>query len=221
MTILVGVRILIADDHPLVRFGVRSTLEGAGHTVVGEAESCRETLKLVARHRPELLILDLDMPGGGPEALIRRAFELHPALKLMILSGGVQARHLRMLTRLKMSGYLLKHEQPESLLQAVRVIGEGATWFSHEVSSQMLTLSQMDADAPQQLFTEREHQIFQLIAEGKDNSTIAQELGLADQTVRKHASVIYTKLGVSHRLEAIVWAQEHGWTDTALAATSA
>lgn len=205
-------RIIIADDHPLIRFGVAGTFRGT-HEIVGEAADAYTALELVAAQKPDLLILDLDMPGCPPDETIRRAAELHPAMKVMILSGSKDPRFLRALAGVKFSGFVLKDEAPENLLQAVRVIGQGSTWFSHAISRKFLAISQENEGELALCLTKREREILDLILQGKDNAGIATSLKLAEQTIRRHASVIYQKLGVSNRLEAVVWAQRVGLAD--------
>lgn len=213
-------RIIIADDHPLIRFGVAGAFRGT-YEVVGEASDSAAALELVGRHKPDLLILDLDMPGPPPDETIRTAAELHPSMKVLILSGSKDPRYLRALTGVKIAGFVLKDEAPENLLQAVRVIGQGSTWFSHSISRQFLAISQENEGELALCLTKREREILELILQGKDNAGIAASLKLAEQTIRRHASVIYQKLGVSNRLEAVVWAQRVGLASTTMESTAA
>lgn len=202
-------KVLIADDHPLVRSGIRGTLSRSdAYQIVGEAQDSDETLRLVEQLKPDLLILDLEMPGIPPEELATQARVLHAPLKILVLTAHNDDKILRRLTKVSISGYLLKDEAPENLLQAVRTIGQGAAWFSQAVAQRLLTLHQQEDPVP--TLTPRERQILTLISQGKDNQTIAQELALAEQTVRNYASVIYDKIGVSSRVEAVVWARQQG-----------
>jgi DNA-binding NarL/FixJ family response regulator len=213
-------RIIIADDHPLIRFGVAGAVRET-HEVVAEAPDSATALELVVRHRPDLLILDLDMPGPPPDETIRRAAELHPSMKVLILSGSNDPRHLRALAGVKIAGFVMKDEAPENLLQAVRVVGQGSTWFSHSISRKFLAISQENEGELALCLTKREREILGLILQGKDNAGIAAALKLAEQTIRRHASVIYQKLGVSNRLEAVVWAQRVGLTSETQEGTAA
>lgn len=202
-------KVLIADDHPLVRSGVRGTLSRSDECdIVGEAQDAKETLKLVEQLKPDLLILDLDMPGGPPEELAQSVRQVHPGLKILVLTAHNDDKILRRLTKVSISGYLLKDEAPENLLQAVRTIGQGAAWFSQAVAQRLLNLHQQEDPVPS--LTPRERQILGLISQGKDNQSIAQQLALAEQTVRNYASVIYDKIGVASRVEAVVWARQQG-----------
>jgi len=202
------ITILVADDHPLVRNGVVCTLERSTEVkVVGEAQNFTETLQLIEKLRPNMLILDVEMPGGQADQLTLAARELLPELKILILTAHLDEATIRRLVKVKISGYILKDEAPELLLQAVRTISKGAAWFSQSVAQKMMGLNDVPEDRVN--LTPREKQILKLISQGKDNGTIAQELYLAEQTVRNYASTIYEKIGVATRVEAVVWALEN------------
>lgn len=203
-------RIVIADDHPLVLNGVKTTLSRSDDLeVVGEARDGAEALKLIQQHHPQLLIVDVEMPGIPVDQLAEAARGIVPDLKILVLTAHDEEATIRPLMKVKVSGYLLKDEAPESLLQAVRALRQGAAWFSQTVAHKMIYLNQhKEDDLP---LTAREKQILAQIALGRDNQTIAQDLSLAEQTVRNYASAIYEKLGVSSRVEAVVWAREHGF----------
>jgi len=197
--------IVVADDHPLVRAGVVATLgTSADYRIVGQAKDSFETLDLITREKPWLLLLDLQMDGYPSERLIQDCHESHPSLKVLILSAHLDPRYLRPLREARIEGFLLKDEAPDSLLQALRVLDSGATWFSHAVLQQVMSISEAERlqDGPK--LTAREQQVFDLMMQAKDNQTIADELKVSKQTVRRYATVIYEKLGVKSRVEAIV-----------------
>ena len=204
-------KILIADDHPLIRSGVKATLSASDDVqVVAEAPDFNEVLPLLEQHRPDLLILDVEMPGGKAEVLVVQARQILPDLKILILTGHDSGSTIRALMKTKITGYLLKHEAPEHLLQAVRVLGNGATWFSQGVMAKFLETG-VDEDEVFQTLSPRERQLFQLLVAGKDNAAIAAEVHLAEQTVRNAVSSVYSKIGVSTRVEALVLARNRGW----------
>ncbi|MBX3171962.1 MAG: response regulator transcription factor [Candidatus Eremiobacteraeota bacterium] len=199
--------LMVADDHPLVRSGVRATLSQSEEIkVIAEAHDFAEAVEMLRKIKPDILLLDVEMPGGKAENLILTARELQPDIKILILTSHAEAATIRALMKAKISGYLLKDEAPEHLLQAVRVLGSGATWFSHGVMEKMMHST--DAEDDLVALSPRERQILRLLAQAKDNATIADELSLAEQTVRNHVSTLYSKLGVSSRVEAIVWVRE-------------
>ena len=204
-------RIVIADDHPLVRSGIRTALLSQdGLTVVAEASTGDEALRAVLEHRPDLLILDVSMPGVPPDQVIARARETFPELKTLILTAHDDDVFVRKLSQAAISGYLLKDEAPESLAQAVRVIEQGAVWFSQSVAAKIMGFSRTQSNEPLTLFNAREKEVMVRIAQGLDNQIISQELHLAKQTVRNYVRTIYQKMGVSSRVQAVLWARERG-----------
>ena len=203
-------RIVIADDHPLVRSGITATLlRSPDNKVVGEASDSEEALRLVASLKPDLLTLDLSMPGIiAPEDVAAQALALHPPLKILVLTAHDDEAMVRRLKKVRISGYLLKDEAPENLLQAVRAIEQGAVWISQSIAHKMMGLNA--TEDPVINLNARERQVLTQIGKGMDNLSIATELNLAEQTVRNYASAIYEKIGVSSRVEAVVWARERG-----------
>ena len=202
-------RIVIADDHPLVRHGVRMALTRSEQNhIVGEASNSDEALRMVLSLRPDLLILDLQMPGMSAEELIAQALAAYPSLKILVLTSHDDEKTVQRLKKVRIAGYMLKSEAPESLLQAVHIIQHGAVWFSKCVAHKMMGLDIQDSAASQ--LTPRELQILALLAKGLDNHRIAEQVKLAEQTVRNYVTVIYEKIGVCSRVEAVVWAYANG-----------
>lgn len=200
-------RILIADDHPLVQAGIVASLKAdATFEVVGLAGDAGETLALVCALQPDIVILDLCMPGLGPAELAFQVRDKAPSVHILVFSSLIDESVLRSLSRSRISGYLLKDETPEHLVQALRTVREGATWFSRKIAEMMLSLHQT-AQYPE--LTRREREILLLLAEGESNAAIAATLSLAEQTVRNHVSGLYDKLCVQSRAEAIVWVRRH------------
>lgn len=203
------IRVVIADDHPLVLAGIKATLSVASDVeVVGEARDSHSALTLVGQHNPDILLLDVEMPGQAAHELIAEARLCQSKLKVMILTAHADEASIRRLTRVKISAYMLKDEAPENLVQALRAVAQGATWFSQTVASKIMGFN--DPEDLWNTLTSREQQILQEIARGLDNRAIADNLSLAEQTVRNYASIIYEKLGVASRVEALVWARDRG-----------
>lgn len=178
--------------------------------VVAEAADGTEALRLVLQHKPDLLLLDVSMPGLTSDQVILRAKEAVPELKTLILTAHDEEVYVRMLTKVPISGYLLKDEAPENLLQAIRCIRQGAVWFSQSVASRMMGLTASQAERIPFDLTVRELEVLEGIARGEDNVVIAQRLNLAEQTVRNYVSTLYSKIGVPTRVMAAVWARERG-----------
>jgi DNA-binding NarL/FixJ family response regulator len=208
-------RIIVVDDHPLIRAGVAAALRDKDFCeVVGEAKNGESALPLVANMDPDLLILDLDLGAGLCSSdLIRVARRHQPALKVLVLSSHAETRYLEPLQSCEIQGFVLKSEAPDSLVQAVRLVLSGERWFSHAVSALLSrparsTTSQLDSLTP------RESQILRLVQEGKDNQSIADLLCLSKHSVRRYVTTIYQKLKVKNRIEAILATSATGETES-------
>ena len=203
-------RIVIADDHPLVRKGIVATLEShESFEVVAEACDGDEALQAVLQHKPDLLLMDLCMPGLAPQLLVTQARKAVPNLKVLILTAFDDDVHLRELGHLALSGYLLKDEAVTHLLKAIQVIQDGAVWFSQSISDKIRRLSRLLCDPDLLSLNVRDREVLSRIGRGLDNRAIAEELDLAEQTVRNYVSRLYLRIGVASRAEAVVWAREH------------
>jgi DNA-binding NarL/FixJ family response regulator len=196
------VRVVIADDHPVVRSGIRDLLEAAdGMEVVGEAETGTQALQLVKSTHPDVLLLDVEMPElSGIDVAQRLQDESHP-VRLLALSSYDDQEYVRGLLESGASGYLTKENAPELIVEAVRAVARGEVrWFVQPAAAPGTTPD----------LTPRETDILHLMAEGRSNDEIAEALHLAESTVRKHATRVYSKLGVDSAREAIAWAWKHG-----------
>ena len=204
------IRVAIADDHPLMRSGIRSTLEHASDiAVVGEAVDAQEALALCKKDPPDVLLLDLSMPGPSPLALLKQLREAAPDTNVIIVTAYDDAVYVRGLIDAGVAGYVLKDETSEALVSAVRAVHQGGTWFSRSVFGK---LRQAGAQQDQlTALTPRERDVLELVAQGKSNVGISDELNLAKQTVRNYVSQIYDKLNLSSRVELAVWARERGF----------
>jgi DNA-binding NarL/FixJ family response regulator len=149
------------------------------------------------------------MPGLAPQLLISQARKAVPNLKVLILTAFDDDLHLRELGHLALSGYLLKDEAVIHLLKAIRVIQDGAVWFSQSISDKIRRLSRLLCDPEMLSLNVRDRQVLSCIGQGLDNRAIAVELNLAEQTVRNYVSRLYLRIGVASRAEAVVWAREH------------
>lgn len=204
------IRVLLADDHPAFRAGVRFILGGTNELlVVGEAADGSETLRLCRELNPDVLILDLKMPGPPADEIIGCVQVDCPETKILILSGFVDEAQLQELAALGIAGYVLKGEEIETLVEAIRTVAGGGRWFSQAIVGKLIPPKAEGLEGLSAL-TEREWQVLELMARGLDNARIAEEFSLAKQTVHNYASQIYDKLGVNTRAEAIVLARKHG-----------
>lgn len=194
--------IVVADDHPLVRAGILATLEREEQfQVIGEAADGNQVLELLRKHTVQLLILDLKMGETDPGELILLCREGQPVLKVLVCSAYTEENLLSRLRQAGVQGFVLKEEAPASLLQAVRVILSGRTWYSHKVRHKFTP-----SVRPKPLIlTARETEVLQAVCQGKDNQAVAEQLGIAKATVRRNLTAIYAKLGVKNRIEAALW----------------
>lgn len=211
MTTLPGrVRVLLADDHPLVRSGIRATLAAeADIVVVGEATNGAEVQALTKEFRPDLLILDLSMPGPSPLETIACVRQMSPETRVLVLSAYDDDAYVRSAIGVGVDGYLLKDEATEALVRAVTSVVQGDTWFSRAVMQKFVDARDEPGHGVD--FTPREVALLAGIARGWDNRRLASEFELAEQTVRNYISKLYEKLGVRSRAEAVVWARKHGY----------
>ena len=204
------IRVLLADDHPLIRAGLRATLEAEPDLdVVGEAGDGEETQQRCRDLHADVLVLDLNMPGPRPTATVAFVQEHCPESHVLVLTAHDDDAYVRGLLAAGVDGYVLKDEAPDALVDAVRSVAHGGTWFSRTVVK-ALTQQERSPTSAVPALTDRERELLGLLAQGWDNVRIASELYLAEQTVRNYLSRLYGKLGVQTRGEAIIWVRDHG-----------
>lgn len=201
------VRIVVADDHPLLRQGVVQVLGAEpGFQVVGEAGSVDEVLKRVDETRPDLVVLDLDMPGGGGLAAISRIVTESPATAIVVLTVSEDREDLMKALRMGARGYVLKGVSGIGLIHAIRVVADGDAYVSSSLAGAMLYEMTHEA-SPLERLTDREREVLELLAEGLSNREIGARLYLAEKTVKHHMTSVLQKLQVRSRLEAALMAQ--------------
>jgi two-component system, NarL family, response regulator LiaR len=201
----VTIRVLIADDHAVVRQGLRTFLELQDEIeVVGEAADGIEALELVQRTAPDVALLDLVMPRLGGLEAIRRIREVAPATRVLVLTSFADDDTVLPAVRAGAAGYLLKDVQPQELVEAIRTVHGGGALLHPQVAARLL--EEMTEDP----LTPREREVLALIGRGMPNKTIARELSLSEKTVKAHVSSILAKLGVSDRTQAALYAVREG-----------
>ena len=207
------IRVLLADDHPLVRAGIRATLMAQDDLeLVGEAADGDQVQQLCQTQSPDVLLLDLHMPG--PSALQTVAFlrERLPAIRVIMLTAYDDDAYVRSLVAAGAVGYILKDEAPEVVVRAIRTVMHGDTWFSRAIIEKLNQPSAQILQVGDAELTERERELLAMIGQGCDNAQIAETLSLAEQTVRNSISRLYAKLGLTSRAQAIIWTRERGFT---------
>lgn len=205
------IRVLIADDHPIVRSGVRGELTYDEEIeVVGEALNGDEALHLAQELQPDLLLLDINMPGMKAVQILQEVKRLLPACRVLILTAYGDSGTVLGMLKGGADGYLLKDEDPSVIPEAIRAVVDGQMWVSQTISDQLILLTGEETATVGDKLTQREQEVLHLIVEGQTNFEIAQALSLSERTVEFHVSNLLQKLGVRSRVEAAVWAKEHG-----------
>jgi DNA-binding NarL/FixJ family response regulator len=215
----VSIRVAIADDHAVVRQGLRTFLElQDGMDVVGEAADGEEAVALVERAAPDVVLLDLVMPRVDGLEAIRRIRERAPATRILVLTSFADDHTVLPAVRAGAAGYLLKDVQPPELADAIRTVHAGEALLAPTVATMLVEqLAAEDGagggaagDGPGHPLTPRELEVLAELARGRANKAIAFDLGVSERTVKTHVSNILGKLGFSDRTQAAVYAVEHG-----------
>lgn len=202
------IRVLLADDHPIIRSGIRMLLEQAPDIlVVGETDRGDEVTNLVQRLRPDVLLLDMEMPGKSGVDVANELQSSGSPVRILVLSAYDDDAYIASLISTGAAGYLTKEEALNTIVEAVRGVARGEDgWFSRRAAAQIAALARKEQSRPGIELTEREQEVIMMLAEGWTNQRMAHELSVSERTVRFHLSNIYDKLGVSSRAEAIAWA---------------
>ena len=208
-------RILIADDHPLVRSGMRALLTAAEDLeVVGEAATGEEAISLAAALQPEVIVMDLRMPGINGIEATRRIMQSHSHMRILVVTLFEDDDSVFAALRAGARGYILKEANEVEVLRAIRAVGGGDAIFSSTIAQRLLGFFAAPRPAaltaPFPDLTDREREILTLIAQGRSNSEIAQTLVISLKTVRNYISSIFSKLQVADRAQAILRAREAG-----------
>ena len=199
------IRVLIADDHAVVRQGLRTFLDLQDDIeVVGEAGDGEEALALIEQLAPDVALIDLVMPRVDGIEAIRRLRERAPDVRAIVLSSFVDDDKLFPAVRAGAAGYLLKDVQPQELVDAIRTVHGGGALLHPQVAARLLQ------DMAEDPLTPREHEVLALIGRGMPNKLIARELSLSEKTVKAHVSSILAKLGVTDRTQAALYAVREG-----------
>lgn len=206
--------VVIVDDHPVVRTGLHTVLDGADDIrVVATGADGTDALRLVTRYRPDVLVLDVNLPDFSGLEVIRRLRAQDGGPAILILTVHDDRQTVFGLLESGADGYLLKDEAPETLVKAVRAVARGKSWLSPTVASQVVDRATHRTPTPEPrpaVLTPRETEVLRLLAQGLDNAAIAQALVVTKRTVQNHVSTIYGKLGVDSRTQAALYAIRRG-----------
>ena len=204
------IRVLLVDDHAVVRTGFRLLLESSANVkVAGEADSGESAYQRYLELSPDVVVMDIAMPGmGGIEAL-RRIRSHHPQARVLALSAHDDPVHARRALREGAFGFLSKRSAPEALIEAITGVAAGRRYIDPGVA-QRLALADVDAKPPAERLSEREFEVFIRLAHGESVQRIAEDLRLAPSTIGTHLYNIKQKLGVSNQSELTLFAVRHG-----------
>jgi two-component system response regulator NreC len=208
-------RVLLADDHGIVRRGLRSLLEEEGLTVVAEASDGLEAVRLTEEHRPDLLIVDIGMPKLSGIEVAARAQKLNRPPAVIILSMHADESYIIRALAAGARAYLLKDATDEDLLPAVRAVGAGKPFFSPAVTTVLVedyvrTLQKRGLSDSYDLLTDREREVLHLLAEGRSNKEVATLLDLGLSTVETHRANLMQKLNLHNTAEIVLYAVRKG-----------
>jgi DNA-binding NarL/FixJ family response regulator len=205
--------VFIVDDHSFFRAGLRSLLTEHDFPVLGEAATGDGALPLIERRRPEVVMMDLSMPGMSGAETTRELLRRLPEVVVLVVTVSAAEGDVLDALEAGASGYLLKDSSPEEIVRAVEAAVDGDTPLSPRVAGLIVHRARSragDLDATSARLSDREVQVLRLLAEGLDNNEIALRLYLSPTTVKRHVSTIFLKAGVSNRVQAAIWAVRAG-----------
>jgi DNA-binding NarL/FixJ family response regulator len=214
-----SVRVLIVDDHGIMRAGLRMLLESqSGIMVVGEASSCADALALATCTQPDVIVLDLDLGGENAVESIPTLLRTAPETRILVLTGLRDPEVHRQAIRHGALGLVFKEKAVETLLQAITKVRAGEVWLEPTMIAQVLgdlTRPQLSPQISSEAtkiarLTEREREVITLVGEGLRNKHIAARLYISEATVRHHLTAIFAKLDISDRFELAIYAYQHG-----------
>jgi DNA-binding NarL/FixJ family response regulator len=211
-----GIRVLVVDDHPVWRDGVRSDLESAGYLVVGEAADGAEAIATAREAMPEVVLMDLQLPQVSGVEATRRIIEESPHVKVLVLSASAEERDVLEAVKAGASGYLLKSSTSEELVSAVQRVRDGEPVFTASLAGLVLDefrrIAHKDEGEPE--LTPRENEVLRYVAKGYTYREIGEKLFISTKTVQNHVQNILSKLQLRKRYELMRYALQRGLDQT-------
>jgi two-component system response regulator NreC len=207
-----SLRVMLVDDHKIFRASLKLLLEKSGCTVVAEAASAEEAMTIVGRSRPQIVLMDLEMPGTDGLSATRRLRRALPQVRVIFLSAHDEEKDvIEALTQAGAAGYLLKSDAPEELIGAVRAVHEGKRYLSPSIAPMLLRHLGNPADTRDEssLLTTREREVLRLVSQGATSKEIAQQLGISPKTAQVHRDNLKQKLNLRTTAEMVQWAIRH------------
>jgi two-component system nitrate/nitrite response regulator NarL len=201
------VKILIADDHPMIRTAIEVLLRDTGQTIVGSATTGEEALRSLEELRPDLLLLDLQMPEGSGMDVLRAVRSDGLTLRVVLLTAGIEDPALMEAYALKVDGMVLKNSDPAYLIECLDAVGAGRSWIDPELKERIARLADR-APAERPALAPRERELIKCVSQGLRNREIAKQLGVTEGTVKVYLHNVFDKLGVKNRTELAIHADE-------------
>jgi DNA-binding NarL/FixJ family response regulator len=205
------IRIVIADDHPIFRAGLRDVLSTqADFCVIGEADGGDQAVRLVHELNPDILLLDFSMPGSSGVDVLRRLRQ-RAGVQTILLTAGISRSETANALKAGARGVLLKGSPTPLLFKSIRGVFDGQLWLgAEELAGVISALAGRDRERMQPSLTRREHDVLELVASGESNREVARKLSISEDTVKHHLTNIFDKTGVSTRVELALYAIRHG-----------
>jgi DNA-binding NarL/FixJ family response regulator len=201
------IRVLLADDHGLVRDGLGRLLASVPDIeVVAAAADGAEAVELAREHRPDVILMDLRMPGMDGSEATRRLLEEDPEAQVVILTSFSERDEILTALDAGAIGYLLKDAEPDEVIRGVRAAAHGESPLAPKAARELLGSR---GSAPAFQLTDREREVLRLVTRGLPNKLIARELGISEKTVKAHLTTVFQRIGVTDRVQAAMWARDH------------
>ncbi|HEV8538633.1 MAG TPA: response regulator transcription factor [Bacteroidota bacterium] len=209
------IRVLITDDHPLVREGLIKILrEEVDMKVIGEAQNAAEAMEHLKQHDVDVLILDISLPGKSGLDMLKDLKQRYPKLRILILSMHPEDRFAKRVLKTGASGYITKESAPDQLVNAIRKVFGGGKYISPALAEQLAAGLELNTDQPlHEILSDREYQVLSMIAGGKKTQEIAEKLSLSPKTVNTYRARVLQKMHMRTNAELIHYAIEHGLVD--------
>jgi DNA-binding NarL/FixJ family response regulator len=198
------IRVLLVDDHPLVRAGLAGLLAAEGFAVVAQASNGEEALAAVRESEPDVVLMDLSMPEMGGVEATRRLLAERPSTRVIVLTSFHQQARVMEALRAGAVGFLLKDSDPADVVAAVRSAAEGNSPVDPRVAGYLLPGASSEGG-----LSPREEQVLRLVAQGMSNKQIGASLGIAERTVKVHMGSVFRRIGVEDRTSAALWARDN------------
>jgi len=203
-------RVLLADDHAIVRQGIRLLLQSEGFDVVGEAVNGQEAVRLASESCPDVAVLDYGMPILNGLGAAREIMQICPRAKVVMLTMHADDRYLLEAIRLGVKGYVVKTQAPMDLVRAIQEVLRGLTYLSPRVSRTLVDAYLAKSESPPDPLTRREREVLQLVAEGKTTKKVAETLGISVKTAESHRTRVLKKLEMPNTAGIVRYAIRHG-----------